>query len=195
MTEHKYTDEEVIKALEYHSDPAKTCVSECAYGYQRYCGSKMAKDALDLINRQKAEISALTSAVDNSTQEFLELHDKYQEQKAEIERYEKENGEKFNKWLLLDERTKERYAELYEEAKGVVRVEAIKEFAEKLKKRECSNAFCAWCAHADIYGHRAKECDEPYVDKDGKEQKACYAYAKFESYIDALVKEFTEEKT
>lgn len=53
-------------------------------------------------------------------------------QKAKIEKYEKEDNEKFNKWMLLDERTKKRYAELYEEAKGVVRAEAIKAFAERL---------------------------------------------------------------
>ena len=55
-------------------------------------------------------------------------------QKADIERLEKENSEGFKKYLLLDKRTKERYAELYEEAKDVVRTEAIKEFAERLKK-------------------------------------------------------------
>ena len=71
MTEHKYTDEEVIKALEYHSDPAKTCVSECAYGYQRYCGSKMAKDALDLINRQKAEVAFWMDAAANAKKEAV----------------------------------------------------------------------------------------------------------------------------
>ena len=54
--------------------------------------------------------------------------------KAEIERFQKENSENFNKWLILDKRTQERYAELYEEAKGVVRTEAIKEFAEKTDK-------------------------------------------------------------
>lgn len=61
------------------------------------------------------------------------LYEQNNNQKAEIERYEKESDEKFNKWKLLDDRTKQRYAELYEEAKSVVRAEAVKEFAEKVK--------------------------------------------------------------
>lgn len=59
MTQHKFTDEEVIKALELHSDALKPCLYKCVYGEERYCGSKMAKDALALINRQKAEIEKL----------------------------------------------------------------------------------------------------------------------------------------
>lgn len=72
--------------------------------------------------------------------------------------------------------------------------EAIKEFAESMKKREGSNAYCCFCAHATIYGDRAKECDEPYIDKDGKEHSHCLMFSKFESYIDKLVKEMTEDK-
>lgn len=134
MSEHKYTDEEVIKALEYHSDPAKTCVSECAYGYQRYCGSKMAKDALDLINRQKAEISALTSAVDNSTQEFLKLHDKYQEQKAEVAF-----------WM---------------DAAANAKKEAVKEFAERLKKELTTGAAVMRISTLDIINDLVQELTE-----------------------------------
>ena len=37
----------------------------------------------------KSEYDAVVSAVDNSTKEFLKLHDAYQEQKAEIERLQK----------------------------------------------------------------------------------------------------------
>jgi hypothetical protein len=45
--------------------------------------------------------------------------------------------------------------------------------------------------HANAYGQRYEECDKPYIDKNGNEQKACYAYAKFESNID---NEFAELK-
>ena len=102
------TDNEIIKALECltgESIPCKDCPYSANYTHFD-CQRQVAKDALDLINRQKAE----------------------------IERYERENNEKFDKWKLLDERTKERYAELYEEAKVVVRAEAVKEFAERLKE-------------------------------------------------------------
>ncbi len=139
MTEHKYTDEEVIKAFECCANTLEC--RKCPFIGEDNCTYRNINHVLDLINRQKAEIAFWMDAAANAKKE------------------------------------------------------AVKEFAEKLKKRECSNAFCAWCAHADIYGHRAKECDEPYIDKNGKEQRACFAYAKFESYIDDLVKEFTEEKT
>jgi hypothetical protein len=70
---------------------------------------------------------------------------------------------------------------------------------EKLKVRECSNSVCAWCVHATAYGRRNEECDKPYIDKNGKEQKACFMYAKFESLIDnelaELRKKYTEEKS
>lgn len=57
------------------------------------------------------------------------------ELRAEIERYEKESNKQFDKMKLLDDRTKQRYAELFEEAKEFVRTEAIKEFAERLKAK------------------------------------------------------------
>ena len=76
--------------------------------------------------------------------------------------------------------------------------EEIEKIFEKFKMRQCSNSVCAWCVHATDYGRRNEECDKPYVDKNGKEQKACYVYAKFESLIDKelaeLKKEYTEEK-
>ena len=105
------TDNEIIKALECltgESIPCKDCPYSANYTHFD-CQRQVAKDALDLINRQKAE----------------------------IERYERENNEKFDKWKLLDERTKEWYAELYEEAKVVVRAEAVKEFVEMLKEQMC----------------------------------------------------------
>ena len=63
-------------------------------------------------------------------------------QQKEVDRYERESNSKFDKWKLLDDRTKQRYAELYEEAKSVVRAEAIKEFAERLKKRQVRICDC-----------------------------------------------------
>lgn len=79
----------------------------------------------------------------------------------------------------------------------VVPKSEVVKFFEKLKARECSNSVCAWCVHATDYGRRNEECDKPYIDKNGKEQKACYVYAKFESLIDnelaELKKKYTEE--
>lgn len=108
------TDNDIIKALECCSCLENVC-DDCPLPNTLKddckCGEFLSTLALELINRQKAE----------------------------IERYEKEHNEKFNKWKILDDRTKERYAELYEEAKEILkaeaRAEAITEFAERLKEK------------------------------------------------------------
>lgn len=61
MTDNKYTDEEIIKALEYCNADRNKC-DKCVF--QRECESNpfysaVAEHALDLINRQKAEIERL----------------------------------------------------------------------------------------------------------------------------------------
>lgn len=97
------TDEEIIQHIECC---AKTDCFNCNFD----CDANLMESALDLINRQQAE----------------------------IERLKEENDKNFEKWEILDKRTKERYAELYEEAKGVVRAEAVKEFgvAEQCRAEE-----------------------------------------------------------
>lgn len=93
MTEHKFTDEEIIRALECCVAGRVANCDECPFDKCCTDGTnKMLNNALDLINRQRAEIDWLTSAVNNSTQEFLKLHDTYQEQRAEIERLEEASG-------------------------------------------------------------------------------------------------------
>lgn len=154
MTERKFTDEEVIKALHICENYAGCCSEYCPMIKDNDCRQHLMKQAKDLINRQK-ELLALSE-----------------------------------KGLKLGVNISENWERAYKTAEA----EAIKEFAERLKKRERSNAVCAWCAHADIYGRRAKECDEPYIDKNGKEHKACFGYAKFESYIDNLAQKMTEGK-
>lgn len=55
------TDNKIIKALEWHSNDETHC-SACPYeeySVTHYCVDMVIKDALDLINRQKAEIEKL----------------------------------------------------------------------------------------------------------------------------------------
>lgn len=77
----------------------------------------------------------------------------------------------------------------------VVPKSEVEKIFEKLKVRECSNSVCAWCVHATAYGRRNEECDKPYIDKNGKEQKACYVYSKFESLIDKELAELKKKYT
>lgn len=87
--------------------------------------------------------------------------------------------------------TEKELCEYYAPTADVAPKSEVEKIFEKLKVRECSNSVCDWCVHATAYGRRNEECDKPYIDKNGKEQKACYAYAKFESLID---KELAELK-
>lgn len=59
------TDNEIIKALEICANENGMC-SECAYS-DNYtnCNTRIAKDALDLINRQRAEIERLKGEIVN----------------------------------------------------------------------------------------------------------------------------------
>lgn len=88
--------------------------SECPYYNTNFplCQQKVAEDALDLINRQKAEIDKLYDLLDGA-------------QTSERER--------FDDWEIHSDKIKEHYAQLYEDAVDDVRAETINEFAERLK--------------------------------------------------------------
>lgn len=138
------TEEEIIKALGICVDKATklihrdTC-KDCPYHHDLLCMFSVKSDALNLIRKQQAE----------------------------IERLKAENNRSFDKWIILEERTKKRYEELYQEAKAVVRAEAIREFAERLKEMKYESI--EW-AHGE----------HPYVVE--------------ESDIDNLVEEMVGEK-
>ena len=70
MTEHKFTDEEVIKALECcYTNDSNDCY-KCPYTAEStaemFCDKKLAKDALDLIKRQKEEIERLNILINGA---------------------------------------------------------------------------------------------------------------------------------
>ena len=107
MTEHKFTDEEVIKALEVcvQNDSCKECPINPNHGNYGYCTNLALTYALDLIKRQKAEIERLDTIVNP-----------------------KEHGVSF--FMMINEakeRTKAHNRQL--------KAEAVKEFADRLKER------------------------------------------------------------
>ena len=83
MTHHKFTDDQIIRCLNECDGKENVVAHIVDQGEDELVTLGR---ILEIINRQKAEIEALTNAVDNSTKEFLSLHDAYQDQKAEIER-------------------------------------------------------------------------------------------------------------
>ena len=72
MTEHKYTDEEVIKALDFCLKELCHC-AKCPrfeIGVEN-CHVMLYNDTIDLINRQKAEISFWMDAAANAKKEAV----------------------------------------------------------------------------------------------------------------------------
>ena len=139
------TDNEIIKALECHkARKLKTC-SKCPLLNIEGCAYKLSQYALDLINRQKAEIASL-----------------------------KEDNEALNDAIdsVLD---------IVNSNYRIGRTDGIKEFAERLKANEREH--CQWCNHSNK-GSRSERCDE-IIDGHSR----CYAFLKFESKLDNLVKE------
>ena len=107
------TDNEIIKALECcaNSDGCENCP------YSRQCdGVEHIQYALDLINRQKAEIKRFNGVIKN----FIATKER---QKAEIERLSNQNGIEFDRAAIA---TVERHTKHIERR-------AIKEFAERFE--------------------------------------------------------------
>ena len=102
------TDNEIIKALECCKRPVGTgACKDCPLDKDRPCTTTMIENALDLINRQKAEIK--------KCENIIRLADKtIEKQSAEIKRLEQEN---FDRSLTVE----------------TWKCEAVKEFAERLK--------------------------------------------------------------
>ena len=107
------TDKEIIKALEYLPDRILTETERMAI-----------ENALDLINRQQAEIENCYKFIEQLKEARNLWEDKSKEQQAEIERLQG----------LLEQWKEEanRYQTLWCEDVQIARAEAIKEFAEKL---------------------------------------------------------------
>ena len=109
----QFKDEDIINGLEVCSTNPDTCGRDCPYcALTSGCIRKLTGDALDLINRQKAEIESL--------QEYYKM---YFDQKIEINDKQIEIDYMQDKYSLLEENIKK------------LNSKAIKRFAERLKAR------------------------------------------------------------
>ena len=122
------TDKEVIKALEccVKGLECKNCPANPHKGNYGYCTSLLLKDALDLINRQKAEIF-------KEKNKNSKLRNERNRLKAEVERLTAERDAMHQDVIAAEE-----YAWQCKTAKA----EAHKEFADRLK--ENSIATFSW---------------------------------------------------
>lgn len=119
------TDKQIIKALECITGKSDILCESCAYKTYIYsiCGREAAKDALDLINRQKAEIA-------NAQAKIEALHMDYAQLERDILSAEMNADIAYQTGLNT---AQDLYAE---QIKSEVRTEAIKEFAEFIKNNK-----------------------------------------------------------
>lgn len=112
------TDEQIIKALECCI--CSTPCNKCLLLGTSDCMNKLMQNAINLINRQKAELSVLCKIINNANEEISELSRKV----ASRENLE----ESFLKTTKAFDKKLEKQVKLE-------RREAIKEFAERLKEK------------------------------------------------------------
>jgi hypothetical protein len=126
----KMTDNEIIKALECCDEidnnwDSSKCFEKCPYKGE--CARRIMADTLDLINRQKAEISELQRRNSELEIELKAMRGAANSYKAEVERLCVELDEVIIAKDLL-----------FDEAEALIKknkAEAIKEFAERLKEK------------------------------------------------------------
>ena len=136
------SDNEIKKAFE-HCVSERPCV-ECVFKLKCLNQERLGEYVLDLINRQQAEIAELQHKNDELEIELKVMRGVANSYKREIERLHtktevlqevKEQLEKdvFNEQMNCDSIAYE--YELLKQEKSVVKSEAIKEFAERLKEQ------------------------------------------------------------
>lgn len=123
------TDKEIIKALECCGNVITSSCKECSYHstYNANCVRELMRNALDLINRQQAEIKwwkdNCSKCGEKTTQTILYLQETLAEKDAEIERL----TINMNAFGLGMKQEKERA--------DTIKSEAIKEFARALRQQ------------------------------------------------------------
>lgn len=114
------TDTEIKKALECCISAENCC--ECVY--TKMCdGTTIHQFALDLINRQQAEIESITEKFNCQQTVYADLSKIIKDKNAEIERLKNEC------FCIANER------DAIADCLNTAAAEAIKEFAERLKKQ------------------------------------------------------------
>lgn len=105
MTDKKFTNEEIVKALECCLCDNSECLQCQKKELCKIDCDELATKTIDLINRQKADIERLRAKVETRTQEKLALGRIYT-QKLKTVKYEayKEFAERFKSYLLLNEK-------------------------------------------------------------------------------------------
>lgn len=173
----KFTDEQIVKALEccmQDDTPLEVVCYHCPIKQERpNCVRKLASNSLDLINRQKAEIEELNVELVGMRGAANSYKMHYENAQAEIKRLKSLSTSNYKVWTVRDKAlVLTDTLEDYEQFKRSIEIEAIKEFAEMLKKKISDSVYNYW--NTNDCGYYLAE------DVDGD--------------IDNLVSEMTEQK-
>lgn len=171
----KLTDNEIVKALEYCSNPNNTC-DKCilfnAKDDSCQCANNLRLQAFDLINRQQAEILNLTS-------DLTSLQNDLTSAKAEIERLKKEvaywETEMKEARADIDQAVTEAYKVFAEQVQGEIDDAIHSNYNAKEERQEKCKRFGIPIAPEDSF---LMYCD-------GK----IHALSGLQSFIDNLLKE------
>ena len=127
MSDRKFTDDEIIHSLKVCSNDGdcSECLINPHKGNYGYCTSLAIKAALDLINRQKAEIEKLTTERDEARRDCAVAEHNHQLAVAEREANVRGFAETLQK-IAAEQ------ASRVVEAMDEIKVVAIKEFAQRL---------------------------------------------------------------
>lgn len=157
MTDKKYTDEGIIKALEctlgMHNNDAEFSMDcrGCAFERDEICDENcsdgIAKVALDVISRQKAKIERLQKEVSLVSIQFQDWQERAEEYKLKIKN--------------LQNVISSQQIEVSENIEKQIKAEAYKEFAERLKDEIRLNDDCDYNCRECYY-----ECKDYVIPVD-----------------------------
>lgn len=129
MTDHKFTDDEIIKALECCSKdvPLLNSCTDCPFNGKK-CAALLPQTTLALINRQKAEIESLNAVYADMTESLRLAAEANKDMQAERQRLNKEVDRLSQCVLYHDGIVSDLEKDLFN-----AKADAIKEFAEAVK--------------------------------------------------------------
>ena len=129
MTDKKFTDEEIVKALEQCVSIGEGC-ENCPFYEYTDCDKRLKECFNDLINRKDAEIEKKDIEIDILIRKKNRLRDEIAEQQAEIDRLQKELEAIKDYIYPLPFMTE------YDKEVEKAQAEAYKDLAEKLKAKK-----------------------------------------------------------
>lgn len=180
MTDHKFTDDEIIKALECCSSNNNSNCKECPYDDM---GCEFERDALALINRQKAKIADLRYIINGAEEtnthlsnQYIALRKESRHLKEELDTLKRDTIPKLQNaleranyyGLKADEEIEYLKAEikrLNERTAPISKVDRLTEFAERVK------IYAKSCKASGYDGIGENDIDEILIEMKGEENE------------------------